>query len=454
MSSSGGITLLVDPDVGKDIAVIAAVLAVVRHDYRSFQPHRLSPRALMSRLKKITALAVRASVRPHPRRSPQNEEFDEYDENTRQELEQCQDRSRRLPPTRRQTVGASYFPPTENESGTVFRMPPAHENIVHLLRLLIMRYSCPHQDNRSPITGSGFCASLVSGNPIRGRTMTEISVIGLGAMGGALARAFQRGGHELTVWNRSPDKMKPFAASGAVGASDAVEAVDASPVILVCVHNYAAAHSIFGAEDIASHLPGRTLIQLSTGSPREVQESADWFNARDVTYLDGAALCLPPNVGGDDAQFLFAGPEIAFRAVEPLLECLGGDRRYVGENIRAAATLDLAWLSQRLGQIIGAVHGMRLCESEDVGLDAFERMFPDGDRVQILARVIREDDYANTVATVRVWDAVSKRFQEQARDTGINTEFPDFAASIIERTTAAGYGDEDVAALVKLLRSQ
>ena len=38
--------------------------------------------------------------------------------------------------------------------------------------------------------------------------MSEISMIGLGAMGSALARALLKSGHGLTVWNRSPQKME------------------------------------------------------------------------------------------------------------------------------------------------------------------------------------------------------------------------------------------------------
>ena len=145
---------------------------------------------------------------------------------------------------------------------------------------------------------------------------------------------------------------------------------------------------------------------------------------------------------------------ISCRAIDPLLKCLGGDRRYLGENIRAPAALDLAWLSQRLGQMIGALHGIRLCESEEVGVDVFEEMFPKGDRVQILASKIKDKDYLDPDVTVAVWDAVSRRFKEQARDTGISSEFPDFAASIIRRAMRAGYGGDDVAALVKILRER
>ncbi len=40
--------------------------------------------------------------------------------------------------------------------------------------------------------------------------MSEITMIGLGAMGSALARALLKSGHELTVWNRTAQKMAPL----------------------------------------------------------------------------------------------------------------------------------------------------------------------------------------------------------------------------------------------------
>ena len=52
--------------------------------------------------------------------------------------------------------------------------------------------------------------------------MSEITVLGLGLMGAALARAMQRAGHDLTVWNRSPANMQPFIDEDVAGASDVV----------------------------------------------------------------------------------------------------------------------------------------------------------------------------------------------------------------------------------------
>ena len=57
--------------------------------------------------------------------------------------------------------------------------------------------------------------------------MSDISMIGLGAMGTALAKAQVKAGHEVTVWNRSPQRMAPLVALGAKEAENMAAAVQA-----------------------------------------------------------------------------------------------------------------------------------------------------------------------------------------------------------------------------------
>ena len=91
--------------------------------------------------------------------------------------------------------------------------------------------------------------------------MSEVTVIGLGNMGSALARALLDApqGRAVTVWNRSPEKAAPLVDKGAILAPSAAEAMQASPVILVCVTNYAAANQILG--EAATYLSGKRLVQ-------------------------------------------------------------------------------------------------------------------------------------------------------------------------------------------------
>lgn len=294
---------------------------------------------------------------------------------------------------------------------------------------------------------------------IRRNVVSDISAIGLGSMGSALAHALLKAGHGVTVWNRTPQKMVPFAALGANCAASIIDAIQASPLIMVCIDNYAATKNLLATEDIMPHLSGRTLIQFSTGTPKEARESEAWLKACGGEYIDGALMPYPSGIGAEDAQILFAGPETVFERCKPFLTCLGGDLRYLGPNIAAAAALDFALLSQQLGNYLGAIHGAHLCESEKVSVDLFASMFPEeeGAMGEVGARhlieIIHKDAYDNPGATISVWGAALQRIQDQARDAGINSEVPDFVSAMFKRAIAAGHGEEDIAALIKVLRA-
>jgi 3-hydroxyisobutyrate dehydrogenase-like beta-hydroxyacid dehydrogenase len=93
-------------------------------------------------------------------------------------------------------------------------------------------------------------------------------------MGAALAFVLQERGRAVTVWNRSPEKAASLVEKGAVLAPSAAAAITASLVIIVCVTNYAAANRILG--EVVTDLPGKLLVQFTTGSPQEARASEKW----------------------------------------------------------------------------------------------------------------------------------------------------------------------------------
>ena len=78
--------------------------------------------------------------------------------------------------------------------------------------------------------------------------MSDVTVIGLGNMGSALARALLEDGYAVTVWNRSQEKAAPLVDKGAVLAPSPSAAITDSPMIMVCVTNYTAANHILDKE--------------------------------------------------------------------------------------------------------------------------------------------------------------------------------------------------------------
>jgi 3-hydroxyisobutyrate dehydrogenase-like beta-hydroxyacid dehydrogenase len=292
---------------------------------------------------------------------------------------------------------------------------------------------------------------------LREPCMSDVSIIGLGAMGAALARALMRGGHGVVVWNRTPARAEPLVHEGATLAADAAAAVAASPVAIVCVDDYEVTRDILSAPAVRAALSGRVLVQLSTGTPNDARAGARWAQENGVEYLDGAILAYPDQMGTPDAALLVAGPSSTFERCEPLLRSLAGGLTHVGEQIGAASALDCAALSFIFGAMLGAIHGARICEVEGLRVDEFGGMLGElmpvvGGEVHHLTARIQSERYAGTQAALRTYAAAATRLVQQARDGEIPSGFPAYASSAFQQGIDAGLGDEDLAALIKVFR--
>jgi 3-hydroxyisobutyrate dehydrogenase-like beta-hydroxyacid dehydrogenase len=285
--------------------------------------------------------------------------------------------------------------------------------------------------------------------------VSDISVIGLGAMGSALARALLNAGREVTVWNRSPEKMRSLENLGARAETGLAEAIAASSRSVVCLMNYSSSSEIFGTPRVVSSLEGRNVMQLGTSSPAETENSAREFAEWGAGYLDGTIMCWPGNIGTSSSRIAVAGAEPVFSDCRTDLEILAGDMRYLGENVRAAATLELAFLSRLLGIIFGSIHGALVCEAEGVPLSEFTSILPEGDRAIPLIQAINDNSFETISASGASVDVAGEAvtgLYEHAKEAGINSELPGLMREWVNRAKAAGYGSQETAAIIKELR--
>lgn len=286
----------------------------------------------------------------------------------------------------------------------------------------------------------------------------QITVLGLGSMGQTLARLFLDKGYTVTVWNRTAGKADALAARGALAAGSAAEAVRASPVAVMCVYGYRAADAILAMEGVAAALDGRLLVQLTTGSPQDARDAEAWAHRQGASYLEGAIQAAPDQMGQPDTPILVSGAEVVFRAAEPLLGVLGGGIVYLGGKASAAAAMDLATLSTIYGTLLGFLHGARVAEHEGFDVAEYGRIVAGimptfAGFLQHEGGVIQSGDFAISQSPMRISIEATQRILQTAQQAGISTEFPAFAAGLFKRADAAGLGGEEVAALIKLLRS-
>src|SRR5262245_35054041 len=93
----------------------------------------------------------------------------------------------------------------------------------------------------------------------------EAGFIGLGAMGHAMATSLVRAGHQLRVWNRTPQKAKDLQAAGARFAESPAAAAQAGVVLTMLADDAAVGQVLEGAEGLLAGLPKDGLhVSMST----------------------------------------------------------------------------------------------------------------------------------------------------------------------------------------------
>ena len=282
----------------------------------------------------------------------------------------------------------------------------------------------------------------------------SVSVLGLGAMGTALAQAFLRNGLRTVVWNRTPTRTAPLVQQGAHAAASPAEAISASPVIVICVLDYTAAQQVLATNTVA--LRGRTIVNLTNGRPLEARSFGAWVAEQGADYLDGGIMAVPPMIGRREALILYSGSDSAYRAHRTLLDQLGTSR-YLGADPGLAALHDLALLSGMYGMFAGTFQSLALVTSAGLKasdfipllidwLKAMASLLPD------YARQIDTRDYTfNVVANAGMQTESLRNIVRACQEQGVR---PDLLAPLLqhfETWTSAGRSTEDISGVVELL---
>ncbi|GAO10156.1 NAD(P)-binding domain-containing protein [Streptomyces lydicamycinicus] len=284
---------------------------------------------------------------------------------------------------------------------------------------------------------------------------TPVTVLGLGAMGSALAGAFVRAGHPTTVWNRTPGKADALVERGAVRADTVADAVAASPLVIVCVLDYAAALEIL--EPAGPGLSGRVLVNLTSDTPERARSAAAWAAGHGIDYLDGAVMVPTPDIGTPGATLLYSGSRQAFETYEETLKVLGGQAAYLGADHGAAAVYDLALLGFFYSAIAGLVHAFALAGAEGV---AAEKFVPFTDAIvgilpPLAAGWARDADrgvFPGDQDNIVMEAAGIAHIIEASVDRGLNTEVLDAVKGLADRTIAAGHGKAGFISVIEEMR--
>ncbi|MFF0645521.1 NAD(P)-dependent oxidoreductase [Streptomyces tendae] len=281
-----------------------------------------------------------------------------------------------------------------------------------------------------------------------------LTVLGTGAMGTALVRAWLAAGHPVTVWNRTPARAEALAAQGATVAASAAEAVSASRLVIACLLDDTSVGAALDGADLA----GRDLVNLTTGTPAEGRARAAWATARGARFLDGGIMAVPPMIGDADSGgyvFYSGSPEL-FEEHRDTLAVPAGTR-YVGGDAGFAALHDVALLSAMSGMFAGIVHAFALIGPEDIAPKDFAPLLVSWlgamtGSASKAADQIESGDYGKgVVSNLAMQVAGNATLLRTAEEQGVSPELLTPYTALMERWLAEGHGAEDTTGAVELL---
>ncbi|MBB5918033.1 3-hydroxyisobutyrate dehydrogenase-like beta-hydroxyacid dehydrogenase [Nocardia transvalensis] len=273
-------------------------------------------------------------------------------------------------------------------------------------------------------------------------TETPVTVLGLGAMGSALAAAFLKAGHPTTVWNRSPGKDIDLVAAGATRAGSVREAVGAGGLVVAVLLDHASVHETL--DPIAGELGGRALVNLTSTAPEDARELARWAAGHGIDYLDGGIMATPGMIGQPGSSILYSGSRAVFDAHRPALELLGA-AEYFGDDAGLASLYDFALLAGMYIMFAGFQHGAAMVRSAGGSAEAFgERagrwlsaIMPS---LTAEGRVIDSGDYSRPVQDLRFTKAALDAIVRASRDAGVALDVIGPVKGLVDRQIADGHG--------------
>jgi 3-hydroxyisobutyrate dehydrogenase len=204
--------------------------------------------------------------------------------------------------------------------------------------------------------------------------MAQVAFIGLGVMGGPMARHLAHAGHEVAVYNRSPAKTRDWvSAHGGRAAASPAEAAEAAEAVFTCVGN---------DDDLAEVMlgPGGAFRSMKRGAlfADHTTVSAKIARQLAVEGKDRGFLVVDAPVSGSQAgaengtlSIMCGGTAAAFAAAEPYLSAYGKRIVHIGPPGTGQTTKMVNQIAIA-GCVQGLAEAVRFAQNADLDL---ERVF-------------------------------------------------------------------------------
>lgn len=155
----------------------------------------------------------------------------------------------------------------------------------------------------------------------------KVGFIGIGVMGAPMALNILKGGHQLTVFDRSQEAMDKLVQAGAKAATTAKEVGAASDIVVTMLPEPQHVDEVvLGKDGVAAGLrPGGIVIDMSTIDPQTSVRIGDVLRSRGMELVDSPVGKTSEHAATGTLTLMVGGNKEAIDRAMPVLKCMGTD---------------------------------------------------------------------------------------------------------------------------------
>jgi 3-hydroxyisobutyrate dehydrogenase-like beta-hydroxyacid dehydrogenase len=200
----------------------------------------------------------------------------------------------------------------------------------------------------------------------------RVGFIGLGLMGSGMAANLIKAGHEVTVFNRSPEKAAPLVALGASAAEHVADACRGEVVMTMLADDHAVDGAAFGDDGILATLaPGALHISCSTISVEMSRRLEQAHGQASQRYVAAPVFGRPEAAAAAKLFVVACGAPDAVEEAGPLLDAIGQRTFVMSEQPEAANLVKLSGNFLIAAVIESLGEAMALVGKGGIDLDAY-----------------------------------------------------------------------------------
>ena len=157
----------------------------------------------------------------------------------------------------------------------------------------------------------------------------SVGFVGLGNMGGRMARRLVAAGHAVLGYDTRSESVS---AAGARAATSPGEVIEGSDIVLLSLpDSHVVEAVVYGQQGMLEHSSaGQIVVDLSTASPVSTQRICAEFAERDVAYLDAGISGGAAAAEKGTLTLMVGGDETKLEAVRPVLDCFSANIYHLG----------------------------------------------------------------------------------------------------------------------------